>query len=110
MKGKSGLCWRVKDASAMGSLLRKAVGQAWNQSKREAGACCSQERGELKSAWTSDAWRQNLEFSPLGFSLTLVFPHSALLPSFWIVIYILCHCMLEVCDLLFGFNFIEGYS
>lgn len=94
----------------MGSLLRKAVGQAWNQSKREAGACCSQERGELKSAWTSDAWRQNLEFSPLGFSLTLVFPHSALLPSFWIVIYILCHCMLEVCDLLFGFNFIEGYS
>ena len=35
-----------------------------------------------------------------------MFPHL----SFGMLMYIRCHCMLEVCDLLFDFDFLGGYS
>ena len=47
---KPGLGWRVEDARAMGSLSRKAAGQAWNQLQREKGeGCCSQQ--SQKEGW-----------------------------------------------------------
>jgi len=64
------------------------------------------QKGELK---TADRERQNMEFSLLGFSLALV-QYFLTLPfslPFGIVRYNLCHGMLEGCDLLFGFNFIN---
>jgi hypothetical protein len=59
--------------------------------------------GELKYALTSDMETQSLEFSQLVFSLALVQYFFTMLPSlsFGTVMYILCHYMLEVCDLFF---------
>ena len=50
---------------------------------------------------------QSLEFSLLIFGLALVRYFLAVLPSlcFEIVMCILCYYMLEVCDLLFDFDF-----
>jgi hypothetical protein len=53
---------------------------------------------------------QNLKFALLGFGLALVqffLTISLFLPS-GMIMYILCHCMLEVCDLLFAFK--RGFS
>ena len=62
--------------------------------------------GDLKSILTSDMEMQSLEFAQLVFDIILVQYFFTMLPSihFGIVIYILCHDMLEVCDLLFGFD------
>ena len=67
--------------------------------------------GHLKSILTSDIKMQNLEFDQLGFDLTLVQCFLTMLPSlcFQMVMYILCHYMLEVCD-IFYFDFIGDYS
>ena len=40
----------------------------------------------------------------------LVFAHYVPSPSFGMGMCILCHFMLEACDLLFAFDFTEGYS
>ena len=50
---------------------------------------------------------QSLEFAQLVFSLALVQYVLTILPSlcFRMKMYILCHYMLEVCDLLFDFDF-----
>ena len=55
---------------------------------------------------------QSLEFAQLVFSLAFVQYFLAILLSmcFGMIICILCHYMLEVCDLLFYFNFIGDYS
>ena len=68
--------------------------------------------GDLKRTLTSDMKIQDLEFVLLAFSLELVLYFLTILPflSFGMVLNILSHCMLEVCDLLFDFDFIEGYS
>ena len=51
---------------------------------------------------------ENLVFTLLGFVLDLVRHFLTVLPilPFGVVMYILCHCMLEVCNLLFDFDFI----
>jgi hypothetical protein len=51
---------------------------------------------------------QRSEFAELVFSPVF----GSVFPSlyFWMVIYILCFGMLEVCDLLFYFDFIGDYS
>jgi hypothetical protein len=58
----------------------------------------------MKNILPSDVEIQRLEFAQLVFSLALV---QYFLPSlqFGIMMYILCHCMLEVCDLFFFFDF-----
>jgi hypothetical protein len=60
--------------------------------------------GDLKSALTSDMEMQSLEFAQLGFGLALVqdfltmmFGNGNVYPA-----------MLEVCDLLFDFDFYRG--
>lgn len=54
---------------------------------------------------------QNLEFAMPVFSLALVedfLPMQTLLP-FGRVMYVLCYCTLEVCVLLFDFDFMGDY-
>ena len=62
---------------------------------------------DLKSALTSDMEIQNLQFALLGSGIALVQYFLTMLPFLLcgMVMYILCHCMLEVCDLLFYFDF-----
>lgn len=59
---------------------------------------------------TEDMELQEFEFALLGFSLALIQYFLTLAPflSFGMVMHILRHYMLEVCDLLF--NFIGDYS
>lgn len=56
--------------------------------------------GDLKSALMADLEMQSLEFAHIFFSLTLV-QYLFTVLSFVIVLYVLCHYMLEVYDLLF---------
>ena len=55
--------------------------------------------GDLKSALTSDMEKQSLEcvLLVLGLALFTMLPPFL---TFGIIMYSLCHCMLEVCDLL----------
>lgn len=68
--------------------------------------------GDLKRVLTSDMELQSLELAQLVFCLALVqyFPTTLSSLCFGIVMYILCHYMLKVCDLLFYFNFVGDYS
>ena len=65
--------------------------------------------GDLKSALTSDMKMQNLEFAQLTLGLALVQHFLTMLPflHFGIVTYILCHCILEVHNSLYNFDFTE---
>lgn len=67
--------------------------------------------GNLKSVLTSDMEMQSLEFAQLVFGLTLVQYFLTMFPflHFGVVMYILCHYMLQVCD-LFDLDLIEDYS
>ena len=63
---------------------------------------------DLKSVLTSNMEMQRSEFAELVFRPVF----GSVFPSlyFQMVIYILCFGMLEVCDLLFYFDFIGDYS
>lgn len=63
--------------------------------------------GDLQGAW-HQTWRCSLEFVLLGLSLALAQHFLPLFSCFGVVMYTLCHCMSEACDLLFGF--IGDYS
>lgn len=65
--------------------------------------------GDLNRALRTITKAQNLEFAMPVFSLALVedfLPMQTLLP-FVRVMYVLCYCTLEVCVLLFYFDFIN---
>ena len=66
----------------------------------------------LKNALTSAMEMQKSEFALLILVLLWSSISSLCYISipFGIGIYILCHCMLEVCDLLFYFDFTGAYS
>ena len=110
VKVKSGLCWRPQDVGAempvswdtcQGELLSECrpVQEEEVHSTKQKGL------GDLKSALTLDMEVQASFQSCFG----PVFPHYVPLPSFWNGnIYILCYYMLEVCDLLFDFDFMGG--
>ena len=68
--------------------------------------------GKLKSTLKKDMEMQSLEFVQLVFSLVLL-QHFLTVLSFLplgMVVYILCHYMLELYDLPFYFDFIGEYS
>ena len=100
---------RCQRARAVGYLLRKATHKEWNQPKRKKYVAVNKEEntGDLKNILTSDMQPQSLEFFQLVFSLVFVQRFLTMIPSlhFVMVMYILCHYMLEVCDFLFFFNF-----
>ena len=62
---------------------------------------------DLKNVLASAMKMQSLEFVQLVFGLALVQYFLTMPPSlcFGMVMYILCHYMLEVCDLFFDFYF-----
>lgn len=59
---------------------------------------------DVKIALILDTWIQNLEFALLVFSLALVQYFLTML-LLGMVMYILNHYMMELCDLLFYFDF-----
>ena len=70
------LPWRlkdVKDARAMGYMLRKAANREWNQPRRKQFVAVNKDEGggALKSALTSDMEMQSLEFAQLVSCLAL---------------------------------------
>lgn len=62
------------------------------------------EVGDLKSTLTSDRKMQSLECTQLVSRFVLVQYFLFQCLAFGIVMYILCHCMLEVSDLVFDFT------
>lgn len=47
-----------------------------------------------------DIEQQGLAFTMLVLAFGPIFPYYAIIPSFGMGIYVLCHCMLEVCNWL----------
>lgn len=90
-------------------LPRRAAQGVWNQSQREARA------GGIKAGRVgpskpliSHMRLQNLEFSLLGFRSWFVPYFLTMLPfvPFGMIVHILCHHILDVCNLIFFFNLI----
>ena len=116
-KIRPGLPWRSQDggdARAVGSLPRRAADRS-GTSPRERSVLQSTKLkgvGDLRSILTSDMEMQSLEFAQPVFSLALAQHFLAILPflRFEMAMYILCHYMLEVCDLFLDFDFISDYS
>ena len=80
----------------MGYLLRKSANREWNQSKRKKFVAVSKD----ERSWTLDMEMKNLKFTPLvQYFLTMTFWSGNVYPV-----------MLEVCDLLFNFDFLRDYS
>lgn len=61
--------------------------------------------GDLTNTLISDMKTQNFEFAMLFFGLALV-QYSPTFLLFGMVTNILCHCILEICNLLFFFTLI----
>ena len=112
MKVHNGYCmklWRnldyagdpqdAEDAGVVGHLPKKAVDCVWNESSREKYVAANKAE---RSEEYFDIRHGHAEFgvTPLGFELALVENFLTMLPflPFGMVMYILCHCMLEVCD------------
>ena len=98
----------------VGYLLRKAANKK-RTSPRESSVVQPiklEEVGDPKRALTLDVEIQSLQFAWLVFSLALVQYFLSRIPflHFRMVMYILCYYMLEVCDLLFYFDFTGDYS
>lgn len=110
VKLKPGLSWRtqvVRDARVMGYLWRRAANREWKQPKTKECAAVSKAEQSWRSEGCFAIRHGDAEFSV---SLYPVFSHYSPIPAFGIVIYSLCHYMLEICDLLFYFNFTEECS
>ena len=90
-------------------IVKRAANREWNQSKRKKCVAVNKAKRSWRSEeeLVSDMEMQSLEFSPLVFHLALVLYFFAIFSSlhFGMVMYILYHYMLEVCDLLFDFDF-----
>lgn len=89
----------------MGQWPRRAANREWKQPMRKKCGVVKKKlkvTGELKSALTSAMEMQSMEFAQLVFSLVLIQYFLTVL-LFGMVMYILCHYMLEVCNFLFWF-------
>ena len=113
---KLGLSWRpqdVGDARVM-DLQRKAADKKRNQPKKKKYVAVNKDERnqDLKSTLISDIEMRCFEFPELVFHFVLVKFFLAMLSSlcFGMVLHMLCHYMLEVCNLLFYFSFTEDYS
>ena len=108
LKVKSGLPWRpqdVRDARAVGYLLRRAATREWNQLKREKCAAIT----PAERSWSSEECfdiRQKYRIYSEGFCYC--FGQYYLTMSPFLPFGIICHCILKVCDLLFDFHFMGG--
>ena len=98
----------------MGHLPRKAANREWSHPKRKKCIAVQKAEQSWKSEDRFDIRHGDGEFEvcPAGFGLALVQYFLTMLPSlcFGMVMYILCHYMLEVYDLLLDLEFKEDYS
>lgn len=85
--------------------------ESCTQGAQEQGVCCSQQswngRKEPSKSWPDIRQKaRRFRVCPAGFQLCIgpVFPQYAPSP-FWMARYILCHCMLELYNLLSDFEF-----
>lgn len=109
VKVKPALCWRPQDAGdaqAVGSPPRKAADWVWNYPIKRSPTKLKG-LGDVKATLISDMEMLSLESALLVFHFALVQSFLMVLPflPFGKIMYILWHCMLEVCDLLFKFWF-----
>jgi len=94
----------------VGHLARKVSDWVWNQPKREKCVAVNKTERSWRSEEYFDIRHGDAEFSfPSGFSVLLLVQHFhttlSFLP-FGMAMYILCYCMLVVCNLLFEIFFI----
>lgn len=102
MKVKPGLCWRPQDIEMpeLWDATKESCRLGVEPCPREREVCCSQ---QTESSWRSeehfDIRHGDGEFGgfPTGFLPCFgpEFSYYAPFPPFGMVIYILCHCMLE---------------
>ena len=104
------LPWRpqdIRDARAVGYLLRKAANREWNQPKRKKFVAVNTNERSWRSeeSFVITHGDAELRVCPASFwpYFGPVFPHL-----FWNGN--LCPVMLDVCELLFYFDFIGDYS
>ena len=95
-------------------LLRRAANREWNQPKRKKCAAVnkaerswrSEERFDIRhgdAVWSLSSWLSVCLWSSI--SLPCLLPYVL-----GVVMYILYHYMLKVCDMLFDFDFTGDYS
>lgn len=94
MKVKPGLCWRYQ-SHGIPAKQSSGLGVEPAQESRSEEHCGIRHGDEECGVCPGGFWSC---FGP-------VFPHSVPFPSFGVVVYILCHCMLQTCGLLFDFGF-----
>ena len=96
----------------MGCLKRIAANREWNQPKREKYVAVSKAERSWRSkehfALTLGDIESGISSARCQACFGPVFPDYVL--PFEMVMCILCHFMLEVCDLPFHFDFTGGYS
>lgn len=110
MKEKSGLQWNlqdVQDAKALGHLPRRAANGANQPMKKcvvvnKAGRSRRREEPFNKAFTTKHRETECGVYLP-AFSLSWVLTMSLSL-SFGMAMYALCHCVLDICNLLFDFT------
>lgn len=97
-----------RDTRAMEYLQWRSVDRKWSKSKREklVLGCKIGSVEPLKQIWDTEL--QDLEFALLGFDLAFIqyfFTMPSSFPAFFeTVTYILCHFMLEACNLILDFT------
>lgn len=113
---KPSLHWRlqdVRDARDIWCQPRKVVSRVWGQPNRDRCAAVNKTERSRRSA-ESFGIRHEGSWGLLCWDLVLLWSNISTLYSpflhFEMVMYILFHCMLEVCDLVFPFGFIGHYS
>lgn len=109
-------CWPqdTGDATVIGDLQRQAANGVWKKPKKETcvAANKAERNGILKNVLTLDIHMKSMEYSWLVFCLAFVQYILTILSSllFGMSMLILCHSMLEVCNLDFDFVFKGGYN
>lgn len=104
-------CWRCQSilASSVEYLLRRAAYREWNQPNRHKCVAVNIAERSWRSEEHFDIRLGKAEFRvcPAGFwsYFSPVFLHYAPFFPFEMMMYILCQYMLELCDLLFYFDF-----
>lgn len=106
VKLKPGLPWRtqdIRDARVMGYLRGELLTQNSTSPRRKKCVIVNKADQSWRSEniLTSDMEMQNVEIAQWVFSLSLTQYFLTVIPSlrFGKVMYISCHCMLQVCDL-----------
>ena len=98
----------------MGYLTRREAHGKWNQPKRKKCVAVNKDVRSWRSAECFDIRHRDAEFGVCATSFQSCFgpvlPYCAPFLPFGTVVYVLYRHMLEVCDLLFHFDFTGGYS